>query len=355
MGVSGGFGKGKSHTNSPGKNRGPRHGHGNKSKGGGNAYGTNNVNMTIGQAKQLYANQLAEGISLQDAMRHNKAETVSFYDLLDDKGDSKQSNSNTPNNSTINNNNTMALTANQKAVNDLYQTHFGRSGDFSSPVGASYWSDKVGTAGHSLAEIENALKASSEGKAYAASGNVNPGGVLSGAGNSIFGQNDGTNTFLDSVSGKGYDISDELNKISANTGGAGGYFQISDDELKALQGGGGGTTNTTTVVPSTGWWSQFADADAFKKFLQGDTTKDATTQASGMDDFMKFMMLMSVMGGGRGGGGGYGGSQYGYGGLNPGGVQAAYNPLENLQGMGDWFNNNFGSNSGASTATVNAT
>ena len=60
---------------------------------------------------------------------------------------------------------------------------------------------------------------------------------------------------------------------------------------------------------------------------------------------------MSVMGG-KGGGGGYGGSQYGYGGLNPGGVMQAYDPLAQLQGMGTWFKDNFGSG-GASTSTVN--
>ena len=49
--------------------------------------------MTISAAKKLYANQLAAGISLQDAMKHNKAETVSYWDLLDDKGDTKKSNS----------------------------------------------------------------------------------------------------------------------------------------------------------------------------------------------------------------------------------------------------------------------
>ena len=63
-------------------------------------------------------------------------------------------------------------------------------------------------------------------------------------------------------------------------------------------------------------------------------------------------MLMSVMRGGGGMGGGYGGSQYGYGGLNPGGVMQAYDPLAQLQGMGTWFRDNFGSG-GASTNTVN--
>ena len=69
---------------------------------------------------------------------------------------------------------------------------------------------------------------------------------------------------------------------------------------------------------------------------------------------MKFMMLMNVMRPGGGGGyGGGGGSQWGYGGLNPGGVQAAYNPLESLKGMGDWFKTNFGSGvQGGTTLTT---
>ena len=57
---------------------------------------------------------------------------------------------------------------------------------------------------------------------------------------------------------------------------------------------------------------------------------------------------------GGGMGGGYGGSQYGYGGLNPGGVMQAYDPLAQLQGMGTWFKDNFGSG-GATTAAINAT
>ena len=64
-----------------------------RSRGGGGAYGSNNVGMTIGAAKKLYANQLAEGISLQQAMASNKAETVRFQDLLDEKNDTKKTNS----------------------------------------------------------------------------------------------------------------------------------------------------------------------------------------------------------------------------------------------------------------------
>ena len=46
---------------------------------------------------------------------------------------------------------------NQSDVNELYKKYLGREGDFNTTGGASYWSDKVGTSGHSLAEIENAL------------------------------------------------------------------------------------------------------------------------------------------------------------------------------------------------------
>ena len=80
--------------------------------------------------------------------------------------------------------------------------------------------------------------------------------------------------------------------------------------------------STTFFTPS--------NLDAFKAALGN--------QSGGMDEFMKFMMIMSMMGGGRGGGfggGGYGGSQYGYGGVNPGGVQSAYNPWQNIQSAVD--------------------
>jgi hypothetical protein len=67
----------------------------------------------------------------------------------------------------------------------------------------------------------------------------------------------------------------------------------------------------------TSWWEGLD-----KPWLNQDTT------SGGMDDFMRFMMFMSMM---RPQGGGYGGGQYGYGGLNPGGVQAAYNPMSDIQ------------------------
>ena len=339
------------------KHRGPRHGHGNKGKsGGGNAYGTNNVNMTIGQAKRIYANQLAAGISLQDAMRHNPANTVSFHDLLDDQGDTKQSNSNTPNNST--NNNTMTLTADQQRLDALYKKNFGepRSASFGTTGGADYWLDTHNPQTEAdWANIDRMLAGSDEGVKYAASvaaGNptVLPGGIdptVSIA--SQAGPGTWASHFLPGGTFQDMNAAHTIGAIADDIG----YTPSSPYFNNSLTPPPPGGDDDTVVPPPVqdGWWNQFADADAFKDFLFGGQQDD------GMGDFMKFMMLMSIMRpqGGGFGGGGYGGSQYGYGGLNPGGVQAAYDPMQHLTGMGDWFKTNFGSNSGssASTSTVN--
>ena len=89
----------KSSSNTASKNKGPKHGHKNKGKGGGGPYG-NNIGLTISQAKKLYANHLAGGSSLQQAMASNPAETVSFFDLIDD--------TKTPTTNSTNNNNTIS-------------------------------------------------------------------------------------------------------------------------------------------------------------------------------------------------------------------------------------------------------
>mgnify|MGYP003139661894 CR=1 FL=1 len=83
---------------------------------------------------------------------------------------------------------------------------------------------------------------------------------------------------------------------------------------------------------------------------------DAANKSSGpmgMEDLMKFMMLMSVMGGGRGGMMG-GGSQYGYGGLTPGGVMQSQDPWSQMKDGFSWFKDSFGSG-GANTNLQNVT
>jgi len=139
----------------------------------------------------------------------------------------------------------------------------------------------------------------------------------------------------------------DLTNINTDIGLARDYYMansgtdINQNTSTPINNDGGGGDDGSTTTPGG---LTVADLDAW-------WAKQNQNKGSGMDDFMKFMMLMSVMGGGRGGYGG--GSQYGYGGLNPGGVMAAYNPLDQLQGMGSWFKDNFGT--GATTSTVNAT
>jgi len=280
-------------------------------------------------------------------------------------------------------------------LTNQYINLFGRTPDLTSAGGGKYWLDKMAedADGHSRANVSNALTKSSEGVAYndpnsETYGVVSPGGV--DRSKSTVSQKN--NQYLKSIANLGLNNADVLNTIAANsflanTDGsgaattdnvAGGYFQLADNDVTGgdntvvggggndtIVGGGGNDTvvggggndtvtggngnNSTVTIDGTtsNWWESFEDADAFKEFLQGGKKDD------GMGDFMKFMMLMSVMGGGRGGGyGGGGGSQYGYGGLNPGGVMQSYDPLAQLQGMGTWFKDNFGSG-GATTSTVN--
>tara|TARA_B100001250_G_scaffold205459_1_gene176382 strand:- start:260 stop:1279 length:1020 start_codon:yes stop_codon:yes gene_type:complete len=108
-----------------------------------------------------------------------------------------------------------------------------------------------------------------------------------------------------------------------------------------------GTPSTPATPPPTGTnQSNWYDGYASGADWLADNPQGGGSSTNSMDDFMKFMMMMSMMGGQ--GGGGYGGSQYGYGGLTPGGVQPAYNPLEQMQGSWDWFNKAFGSGSSGS-------
>ena len=341
----GGRGPGKGQ----GATSGPRHGHGNRGKrGGGNAYGTNNINMTISQAKKIYANQLAAGYSLQEAMKHNKAETVSFHDLLDDKGDTKKSNST----------NNMTLTANQTKLNELYQKNFGRDAGFGLTGGADYWLDThTPTTQSDWDKIDAMLAGSDEGQKHA--GNVagyNKGQVYVGGIDSTksIASQSGTPGFWgdhfksDSTSGlanmnaaaKAQAIADSIGFTPQEA-----YFNNSVGGVGSDDGTDDGTDDGSTPDGQDGWWNQFDDADAFKDFLKGDD--------DGMGDFMKFMMLMSVMGGGGMGSSGYGGSSYGYGGLTPGGVMQANDPWSKMKDGFTWFKDSFGSGAGSGTTSDN--
>ena len=93
------------------------------------------------------------------------------------------------------------------------------------------------------------------------------------------------------------------------------------------------TPSYLTADDLTAWW------EGIDKSGWGGKKEDA--KPKGMDDFMKFMMFMSMMRPQRSGGG----SQYGYGGLNPGGVSSSYNPLDNISQLVSAFGQLPGSSS----------
>ena len=331
---------------------------------------------TISDYNKLYKKQLDSGMDLFTAMKFNPAETGNFYALIDDtkKAEEKALDKQYKNDQAIYNNNkkNMSVTISKGSENKsttgpnttdkdwlkgAYKKAFGpdREANFDAKGGAQYWLDQMASnpTSHSRDEVMRMLKGSDEGKKYAASGVTMPGGV--DPNKSIHSQFGTGNTWLehwapggslapDNIDNTFTDVNKSLSTINPNAS----YTNFDDNTFKP-----GGPNPDIKTPPGTihkdGWWSKFADADAFKKFLLGDQQK-----SDGMGDFMKFMMLMNVMRPGGGGGwGGGGGSQFGYGGLNPGGVQAAYDPMKSLQGMGTWFKDNFGSGSGTTTSTVN--
>ena len=258
----------------------------------------------------------------------------------------------------------MALTDNQTKLNEIYKKQLGRDASFGTKGGASYWLDN-----HAQGDtvdwdnISRMIGGSDEGKKFKASGVAKVGGI--DASKSISSQA-GPGTWAshfapggvfanENAAGAATAIAKDINFGSPKPVGQEDGINITPDYFNTGVTDQTGADKTGTTIPpavADGWWNQFADADAFKTFLQGDAKEE--TKSDGMGDFMKFMMLMNVMGGGRGGGGGYGGSQFGYGGMSPGGVQAAYDPMKQLQGMGTWFKDNFGSGS-TSTGNINAT
>tara|TARA_B100000214_G_scaffold226512_1_gene164982 strand:- start:3080 stop:3868 length:789 start_codon:yes stop_codon:yes gene_type:complete len=256
----------------------------------------------------------------------------------------------------------MALTQNQSDVNELYKKYLGREGDFNTPGGASYWSDKVGTSGHSLAEIENALKNSQEGKKFATTGKVNIGGLDSSK--STYSQ--GQKTLADGTENPDYNVwaghfqpggalaggssSHTANQIAKNTGQTGlSYFQQADSNIGSNNTGGGNTggdntgggdTNTNNYLTSddlTSWW------DALDKPWENKT-------GGKFDQFKEFMGLLSGMN--FGGGGNTMWPQYGYGGYGqgPGGVQSA-NPFGNFMNFMNAFSNIGSGDSSSSNVT----
>jgi len=252
------------------------------------------------------------------------------------------------------------------SINQAYQDIFGRDASFGTLGGADYWADQMDNQGLTLDDLKGHLTASAEGQSVTtdAAGNksswiggVNPNQSIANTWASDATKTDPLNKSWASHFDTGGALAGDLsNTIWAGMSGAGTSTNPTTKNVAGLLNATYNTNNPNSTLPSPyyqndpitadtvipggdddatfgggtgtqdGWWNQFADADAFKEFLQGDQA-ETPAQSGGVDDFMKFMMFMSMM---RPQGGMGGGSQYGYGGLNPGGVMSAYNPMDNI-------------------------
>ena len=251
----------------------------------------------------------------------------------------------------------MTLTrAQQEAkLKTSYNTAFGAGRDpsFGTKGGADYWIDTHNPQTDAdWAEIDRMLQGSDEGVKYAASvaaGNptVLPGGIdptksissQSGPGTWASHFLDGGTFANENAAAAITDIANDIgftpSEAYFNTGVIDNQTDDNNNNNNNDNNNNNNNNNYLTSDDLTAWWDAL-DKSAFTGNQQ---------KSGGMDDFMKFMMFMSMMQPQRSGGG----SQYGYGGLNPGGVQSAYNPMSNMASMMEMFK----TLPGISTNTVN--
>ena len=280
----------------------------------------------------------------------------------------------------------MALTTNQQTIQDIYGTHLGRQ---AATEGLDYWSDKLDKGG-SIEDVIRGIQSGSEYKGrqglITGFGEANDGSKPSEAyldarlspGGGVLDPNakigheaptfaadntwssplmtSGNNTWTDELSNIYQDLeiggasttgSPHFNTLAAaNTGNynVGVTHDAAGNPITNTGTGDTGTGNVYNAGTDTGtgdagtgtgnWYDGYGSGEEWLAANPQDTgSGDSGNSGEGMGDFMKFMMFMSMM---RPQGMG-GGSQYGYGGLNPGGVQSAYNPMDNMQGMMDSF------------------
>ena len=277
----------------------------------------------------------------------------------------------------------MALTTNQQTIQDIYGTHLGRQ---AATEGLDYWSDKLDKGG-SIEDVIRGIQSGSEYKGrqglITSFGEANDGSTPSEAyldarlspGGGVLDPNakigheaptfaadntwssplmtSGNNTWTDELSNIYQDLeiggasttgSPHFNTAAAANTGNYNVGVTHDAAGNPITNTGTGDTGTGTGDAGTGtgdagtgtgnWYDGYGSgADWLAANPQDTGSGDSGNSGDGMGDFMKFMMFMSMM---RPQGMG-GGSQYGYGGLNPGGVQSAYNPMDNMQGMMDSF------------------
>jgi hypothetical protein len=139
----GGFGGGSSNTG--GGNRGPRHGHSNRGKGGGGVYG-NPTGLTISEAMATYG--VDNLTDLQQSMSTNPANTVNFHALIDDSDTTTTTDTTTDTTTTGSD----MSTDTTLDLDHLYKVLLGRGpdayngGDIADDA-REYWTDHFNTAG----------------------------------------------------------------------------------------------------------------------------------------------------------------------------------------------------------------
>ena len=318
---------------------------------------------TISDYEKLYKRQLDEGMDLYTAMKYNPGNTIPYHALIDDKTTTTNDMTTFDPKKKIDFTNPLEI---QRAINPSYQDKLERNAVFNTTIDndADYWTEKImkgGAAkyGDTAGSIKTAMDRYLEGSQEYKNPGINDLGGVNW--NVPLGEQYDNNTWL-----QGFDRSEAgMTRAALSLRGINsqlGQERIDDGTpteenpyLRPTQEPSIGTlpaaaapapAAVTGAPANPSGYLTMDDLTSF--FNERDAAKN---DSGGMDEFMKFMMLLSVMPRGGGGYGG-GGSQYGYGGLNPGGVQAAYNPWENMKTGWDFMKNNFGSGSSSSPTTA---
>ena len=261
------------------------------------------------------------------------------------------------------------LTASQQKVQDAYQNIFGRNASFGTLGGADYWTDQIDNNSLSDSELNRILTDSSEGQSVATAadgtkssliGGVNPNlSVAQNIANDANAANPWDKSWASHFTDGGALTGDLTGTIWEGMAGAGTATNPTTQNVAGLLNAtynannpnsplpnpyynnapiidpGTGPNIPTPVIPTpviptptptpppdnpTPTPTPTPTPDDPTP-TPADPTNPSTS--GNMDDFMRFMMFMMMM---RPQGGMGGGSQYGYGGLNPGGVMSAYTP-----------------------------
>tara|TARA_B100001113_G_scaffold99210_1_gene80033 strand:+ start:438 stop:1577 length:1140 start_codon:yes stop_codon:yes gene_type:complete len=357
------------HSRSNKKNRGPKHGHGNKGKGGGtNAWSGNPTGMTFSEAMKIYG--VDNKTDLQARMRYNPAETTGFYNLIDDAQKTNTNNKEKMAFDWAKYGVTDARTGGSKSdiahnIDRLYQTTVGRNSDSS---GGDYWAKQIGSGKNDYSTLMAGLTGSKEYKDRLAAKTANPNVTEAqldslpsayvspfhaGSGSAVAGWKDGDPLTEATAAASQGNYSDATN---TNVG----QVNAANNVIDSTGGVGtiGGVKGTgATSGPGQGQAAAAAAAgltmDDLNKWWEG-IDKSAWTGGGGQqeqssskwDDFTSFMGALQPF---FGGGGGYQYPSMGYGGYAPGGVASA-NPYGNMMN----FMNAFKSIGGSGGGTANS-